>query len=265
MTVKQKKTVVAAVLIVALLVIDQIIKIWVKTHMTLGEQIVIAPWFRIQFIENRGMAWGMELGSKLFLSLFRIVAVGFIIWYIVSLIRRNVKWGYLTMICLICAGAAGNIFDSVVYGQIFTASTPFDVAQLVPWGQGYNTQLLSGSVVDMFYFPLWHGTMPDWMPIGGGREFTFFNAIFNFADACITVGVICLLIFYNKTLSTDLDRDKRKGRSGDDGSENDAPDDETSDTEEVEASQASSSADADAATAAASDVAATTDTITENK
>ena len=103
------------------------------------------------------------------------------------------------------------------------------------------------------------------MPIGGGREFTFFNAIFNFADACITVGVICLLIFYNKTLSTDLDRDKRKGRNGDDGSENDAPDDETSDTEEVEASQASSSADADAATAAASDVAATTDTITENK
>ena len=265
MTVKQKKTVVAAVLIVALLVIDQIIKIWVKTHMTLGEQIVIAPWFRIQFIENRGMAWGMELGSKLFLSLFRIVAVGFIIWYIVSLIRRNVKWGYLTMICLICAGAAGNIFDSVVYGQIFTASTPFDVAQLVPWGQGYNTQLLSGSVVDMFYFPIWHGILPDWMPIGGGREFTFFNAIFNFADACITVGVICLLIFYNKTLSTDLDRDRRKGRNGDDGSENDAPGDETSDTEEVEAAQASSQADADAATTTAPDTATATDTITENK
>ena len=265
MTVKQKKTVVAAVLIVALLVIDQIIKIWVKTHMTLGEQIVIAPWFRIQFIENRGMAWGMELGSKLFLSLFRIVAVGFIIWYIVSLIRRNVKWGYLTMICLICAGAAGNIFDSVVYGQIFTASTPFDVAQLVPWGQGYNTQLLSGSVVDMFYFPIWHGILPDWMPIGGGREFTFFNAIFNFADACITVGVICLLIFYNKTLSTDLDRDRRKGRNGDDGSENDAPGDETSDTEEVEAAQASSQADADAATTTAPDAATATDTITENK
>lgn len=265
MTVKQKKTVVAAVLIVALLVIDQIIKIWVKTHMTLGEQIVIAPWFRIQFIENRGMAWGMELGSKLFLSLFRIVAVGFIIWYIVSLIRRNVKWGYLTMICLICAGAAGNIFDSVVYGQIFTASTPFDVAQLVPWGQGYNTQLLSGSVVDMFYFPLWHGILPDWMPIGGGREFTFFNAIFNFADACITVGVICLLIFYNKTLSTDLDRDRTKGRNNGDGLQDDASDGEKADTEEVEAPEASGQADADTAATAADGNAATTGTIIENK
>lgn len=269
MTVKQKKTVVAAVLIVALLVIDQIIKIWVKTHMTLGEQIVIAPWFRIQFIENRGMAWGMELGSKLFLSLFRIVAVGFIIWYIVSLIRRNVKWGYLTMICLICAGAAGNIFDSVVYGQIFTASTPFDVARLVPWGQGYNTRLLSGSVVDMFYFPLWHGVLPDWMPIGGGKEFTFFNAIFNFADACITVGVICLLLFYNKTLSTDLDRDRTNGRKGGDGTTDDNAGGASADAAEGSDASAAANIDAsagDEAVATAADGGGTAaDKITENK
>lgn len=204
MTVKQKKSIVTAVLIIALLVIDQIIKIWVKTHMTIGEQIVIAPWFRIEFIENRGMAWGMELGSKLFLSLFRIVAVGFLIWYISSQIRKNARWGYIIMLCLICAGAAGNIFDSIFYGQIFSQSTPFDVAQFVPWGQGYELKPLGGSVVDMFYFPLWHGTLPDWFPLGGGKEFTFFNAIFNFADACITTGVICLLIFFNKDLSADV-------------------------------------------------------------
>lgn len=196
MTAKKKKAVVAAAVILLLLVVDQLIKIWVKTHMTLGEQIVIAPWFRIEFIENKGMAWGMELGSKLFLSLFRIVAVIALVWYIQSQIRKNCGWGFLVMLCMICAGAAGNIFDSVFYGQIFSQSTPFDVAHLVSWGQGYELKPLAGSVVDMFYFPLWHGTLPEWFPIGGGHEFTFFNAIFNFADACITTGVFCLLIFY---------------------------------------------------------------------
>mgnify|MGYP003488970363 CR=1 FL=1 len=220
MTIRQKKTIVTVVLIVALLVIDQVIKIWVKTHLTIGEQIVIAPWFRIEFIENKGMAWGMQLGSKLFLSVFRVVAVGLLVWYITSLIRKNARWGYLVMMCLICAGAAGNIFDSIFYGQIFSESTPFTVAQLVPWGQGYETNPLCGSVVDMFYFPIWHGTLPDWLPIGGGREFTFFNAIFNFADACITTGVICLLLFFNKDLSTDLsnkDKAEKTDDAGDSG------------------------------------------------
>ena len=220
MTIRQKKTIVTVVLIVALLVIDQVIKIWVKTHLTIGEQIVIAPWFRIEFIENKGMAWGMQLGSKLFLSVFRVVAVGLLVWYITSLIRKNARWGYLVMMCLICAGAAGNIFDSIFYGQIFSESTPFTVAQLVPWGQGYETGPLCGSVVDMFYFPIWHGTLPDWLPIGGGREFTFFNAIFNFADACITTGVICLLLFFNKDLSTDLsnkDKAEKTDDAGDSG------------------------------------------------
>lgn len=220
MTIRQKKTIVTVVLIVALLVIDQVIKIWVKTHLTIGEQIVIAPWFRIEFIENKGMAWGMQLGSKLFLSVFRVVAVGLLVWYITSLIRKNARWGYLVMMCLICAGAAGNIFDSIFYGQIFSESTPFTVAQLVPWGQGYGTSPLCGSVVDMFYFPIWHGTLPDWLPIGGGREFTFFNAIFNFADACITTGVICLLLFFNKDLSADLsnkDKAEKTDNAGDSG------------------------------------------------
>lgn len=206
----KKKAIFATALVVALIAIDQAIKIWVKTHMAIGEQIVVAPWFRIDFIENKGMAWGMQIGSKLFLSLFRIVAVGFLVWYIRREIGRNARWGYLTMLCMICAGAAGNIFDSVVYGQIFTQSTPFDVATLVPWGEGYETKLLCGSVVDMFYFPIWHGTLPEWLPLMGGHELTFFNAIFNFADACITTGVICMLLFFNKDLSASTGSFSRK-------------------------------------------------------
>lgn len=201
MKIGQKKAMASAVVVIVLLAIDQIIKVWVKTHMCLGDQIEITSWFRIDFIENKGMAWGMQLGSKLFLSIFRIVAVGFLVWYMSREIRRNARWGYIIMLCLICAGAAGNIFDSIVYGQIFTESTPFEVASVVPWGQGYETKPLCGSVVDMFYFPIWHGTLPSWFPIDGGEEFTFFNAIFNFADACITTGVACLLLFFNKDLS----------------------------------------------------------------
>lgn len=204
----RQKGLYAVILVIVLLAIDQAIKLWVKTHMALGEQIVIAPWFRIEFIENRGMAWGMQLGSKLGLSLFRIIAVGFLIWYITSLVRKNARWGYLTLLCMICAGAAGNIFDSIFYGQIFTESTPWTVSQLVPWGQGYETSLLGGSVVDMFYFPIIHGTFPTWLPLVGGETFTFFNAIFNFADACITTGVILLLICYGRTLGNGLDTDK---------------------------------------------------------
>lgn len=210
MTEKKKKSIVAVLLIIVLLVIDQTIKVWVKTHMMLGEQIVIESWFRIDFIENRGMAWGMQLGPKVFLSIFRIIAVGLLIWYITSLVRKNVRWGYLIMVCLICAGAAGNIFDSIFYGQIFSQSTPFDVAHFVPWGQGYELKPLCGSVVDMFYFPLFHGTFPDWFPIWGGEEFSFFNAIFNFADACITTGVLCLLLFFNKDLSREMNIPERK-------------------------------------------------------
>ena len=186
----KKKCTIAVTTIVLLLLIDQIIKIWVKLNMNIGEEIVIFNWFRISFIENRGMAFGMEIGSKLFLSLFRIVAVGALTWYILSMIY---------------AGAAGNILDSLFYGEIFTASHPYytnlPTAHLVAWGEGYASVLM-GNVVDMFSFPLFHGTFPEWLPIWGGEDFTFFSAIFNFADACISVGVVLFLFYRNDFNST---------------------------------------------------------------
>ena len=167
--------------------------------MNIGEEIVVFDWFRISFIENRGMAFGMEIGSKLFLSLFRIVAVGGLTWYIWKKIKEGARMGYIVVLSMIYAGAAGNIFDSLFYGEIFTASHPYYTdlppAQLVPWGEGYAS-ILMGNVVDMFSFPLFHGTFPNWFPVWGGEDFTFFSAIFNFADACISVGVVVLFLFY---------------------------------------------------------------------
>lgn len=187
-------------LVVALIAIDQCIKIAVKTNMTLGEQIVVCDWFRICFVENNGMAWGMELGSKLLLSLFRIVAVAILVWYVFRLIRRGARMAYVLVLSMICAGAAGNIFDSLFYGQVFTASTSLDVSTLVPWGEGY-APMLRGKVVDMFYFPLIHGTFPTWFPLWSGELFVFFSPVFNFADACISVGVVILLLFFRKELN----------------------------------------------------------------
>lgn len=190
---------IAVTTIVLLLLIDQIIKVWVKLNMNIGEEIVVFDWFRISFIENRGMAFGMEIGSKLFLSLFRIVAVGGLTWYIWKKIKEGARMGYIVVLSMIYAGAAGNIFDSLFYGEIFTASHPYYTdlppAQLVPWGEGYAS-ILMGNVVDMFSFPLFHGTFPNWFPVWGGEDFTFFSAIFNFADACISVGVVVLFLFY---------------------------------------------------------------------
>ena len=193
------KCTIAVTTIVLLLLIDQIIKVWVKLNMNIGEEIVVFDWFRISFIENRGMAFGMEIGSKLFLSLFRIVAVGGLTWYIWKKIKEGARMGYIVVLSMIYAGAAGNIFDSLFYGEIFTASHPYYTdlppAQLVPWGEGYAS-ILMGNVVDMFSFPLFHGTFPNWFPVWGGEDFTFFSAIFNFADACISVGVVVLFLFY---------------------------------------------------------------------
>ena len=191
---------------ILLIAIDQCIKVAVKLHMGLGEQIGVFDWFRIDFIENRGMAFGMEIGSKLLLSLFRIVAVGFIIWYIGKKIRQGRPLGFILILTMICAGAAGNIFDSLFYGQIFTESLPYgEPAQLVAWGEGYAPMLM-GRVVDMFYFPLFHGTFPTWMPFWGGEPFIFFSPVFNFADACISVGVALFLIFYRKELDAETHR-----------------------------------------------------------
>jgi signal peptidase II len=163
----------------------------------------ITDWFKIYFVENNGMAFGIEAGGKLFLSIFRIIAVTFIILYMRKLVKLRYKTSFISFIALILAGAVGNIIDSIFYGVLFEASYPGHVASLVPWGQGYST-LLHGKVVDMLYFPLFSGTFPEWMPFVGGEDFLFFRFIFNIADSAITVGVILLLLFYRKTLSYSL-------------------------------------------------------------
>lgn len=188
-------------IIIAILIIDQIIKIEVKTNMALGDRIQVTSWFFIDFIENNGMAYGMTFVNKIVLSLFRIAAVIIIGVYINKQIKRKVKFGYLVCLSMVLAGAAGNIIDSMFYGLIFTDSTPFTVSSLVAFGDGY-APFLMGRVVDMFYFPIIDTYLPSWIPIGGGEHFIFFSPIFNFADSCISVGVVLLLLFYRKELGT---------------------------------------------------------------
>lgn len=190
----------AVAIVVAILLIDQIIKIEVKTNMTLGEAKRVTDWFYIEFIENNGMAYGMKFINKLVLSLFRLFAIGFIGYYLAKIIKKNVvPLGYIVLIAMVLAGAAGNLIDCLFYGLIFDASTPFTVSQFVPFGEGYST-FLHGKVVDMFYFPIIQTTWPEWVPYFGGSEYVFFSPVFNFADACISVGVVALLLFYRKQL-----------------------------------------------------------------
>lgn len=190
----------AILVIVFALVVDQAIKLWVKTHMALHETIVITDWFKICFIENNGMAFGMEIGGKLLLSLFRIVAIGIISYYLWLQVRQRASRGYIVCLAMVVAGAAGNIIDSMFYGLIFSASSDAYTAFFVPFGSGYSSFLM-GKVVDMFYFPIIETTWPQWMPLVGGDSFVFFSPVFNFADACITVGVAMLLLFYRQELS----------------------------------------------------------------
>lgn len=200
----------ATLIIVAVLIVDQAVKVWVKTHMHLGESIYVASWFQIYFIENNGMAFGMEMGSKLFLTLFRIVAVAALIYAIVRIKDRpRYSAGFMACVALITAGAAGNIIDSVAYGVLFDAPAPPMVAQLLPPDGGY-APLFHGRVVDMLYFPLFSFYWPEWVPVVGGQFFLFFQPIFNVADAAITVGILVMILFYSRTLSS---------REGDDAPE----------------------------------------------
>ena len=193
---QKKRLLLALAIIVGILVIDQVIKIFVKTHMMIGESIpVFGSWFQILFIENEGMAFGMHFGGswgKILLSVFRLVASVGIAWGIVYLIKKNSRKFLLVSMSLIFAGAVGNIIDSCFYGLIFSEST-YQVATMFPEEGGY-APFLFGKVVDMFYFPIIDTTLPDWVPIWGGQHFTFFNAIFNFADAAITIGIFMLVI-----------------------------------------------------------------------
>ena len=198
---RKNKHIISIVLFMAILVIDQIIKVNVKTGMYLGERIEITSWFSLLFVENNGMAFGWELwGGKLFLTIFRIVAVCFIGWFIHSEIKRRKPLGYIVCLTLIAAGAAGNIIDCLFYGLIFNTPPYPQVAEFQPWGYGYG-EFLYGKVVDMFYFPLIEWDMPTWMPIYSGQHCVFFSPIFNFADAAISCGIIALLLFYHKLVS----------------------------------------------------------------
>lgn len=189
------------ILVIAILLIDQAVKLWVKTSMTLGESIRITDWFYIYFIENNGMAYGMQIGSKLALSLFRVVAIGFLSYYIwLQVHKPNVKWGYIICLSMVLAGAAGNLIDCMFYGLCFDASGYFAVSHYVGFGNGY-APFLMGKVVDMLYFPLIDTTYPEWFPWWGGERFLFFSPIFNIADSSISVGVAALLLFYHKEIS----------------------------------------------------------------
>ena len=195
-----KRGALAALIVVGVLLVDQLIKIWVKTSMTLHEQIEILSWFKIVFIENNGMAYGMEIGSKLVLSLFRVVAISVLGYYIIGQVKLQARWGYLVCLSMIFAGAVGNLIDSMFYGLVFNASSEFYTSYFVPFGTGYASFLM-GKVVDMFYFPLIVTTWPDWVPFVGGNPYVFFSPVFNFADASISVGVVVLLLFYRKEIS----------------------------------------------------------------
>ena len=219
---KISKGATAAIIIILVVLIDQILKIWIKTHFYLGQELIITDWFRLLFIENNGMAFGMELGPKLFLTLFRLLLAGYLIYYIwkISSLPRATL-GYLVCLSLIVAGAIGNIIDCVFYGVIFNDPAPTAVATMFPPEGGYET-LFHGRVVDMLYFPLFSIAWPDWIPMVGGQEFEFFKPIFNFADAAITVGILSLILFCHKQIASPSSlAAPLSSESGDDSEAND--------------------------------------------
>ncbi len=195
---RRRLAAVAIAVTAAVIVLDQILKFWIKTTFYLGEDHEILPFFHLRFIQNNGMAFGMEIGSKLLLTSFRIALVSVLTWYTCKVVRTAlVPAGYVVAISLVTAGAFGNIIDCVFYGEIFTNPYPTDVATLVPVGQGYGSWF-QGLVVDMLYFPLFSFVWPEWIPAVGGTEFSFFDPVFNLADASITIGMFMIILFYSK-------------------------------------------------------------------
>lgn len=191
----------AITIISIVLLIDQISKIYIKTHFSLGQEIVVFDWFRIHFLENNGMAWGAEFGGatgKLLLTIFRLFAICGIGYWLFTSIKEKASWKLVTAISLIFAGALGNIIDSVFYG-IFFSDSYHSVATVFP-EQGYSS-LFYGKVVDMLYFPMINTDLPNWIPYFGGNYFTFFDPVFNIADSAITIGVTILIFFGKKAFS----------------------------------------------------------------
>lgn len=201
--------------IAALLIIDQVLKIYIKTHFLLGEEVnVIGNWFRLNFIENEGMAFGMAwkgTTGKYFLTIFRIVAATAIFWYLLKIIREKKNILFIFSVALIFAGATGNIIDSMFYGLIFESSPYYgsgaEAAEIFPQGGGY-TVFLQGKVVDMLYFPLINTRFPSWVPFLGGNEFSFFRAIFNLADSYISIAVVMILIFQKRMFPKEKKEEK---------------------------------------------------------
>ena len=200
-----KKSLKVLLVVLLVLVIDQSLKIWIKTNLSYGQEISLLglDWARLHFVENNGMAFGLSLGGfygKLALSLFRITAVFVLSYYISLLIKAEAKMGLLISFALILAGAIGNIIDSAFYGIIFSESYHGHIATMFPDGGGY-AGFLHGKVVDMLYFPLFEGQFPDSFPFWGGNQFLFFRPVFNIADMAITIGVLSIILFHRSFFS----------------------------------------------------------------
>lgn len=183
------------------IVADQLLKFYVKLHFTLGEDHEIFSWFHLVFVENPGMAFGVTLGSKLILTIFRVLVSGVLVWWMVRLIRRNFDFGFLVVLSLVLTGAVGNIIDCLFYGMVFTESSFGEVARMVcDGGVGYASFGV-GKVVDMFYFPLFE--FPRWVPFLGGE--IFFSPVFNLADSLITVSIFLIILFYRQSFGKALE------------------------------------------------------------